>query len=317
MKILKASCFFLFFLSCILSQNASAVDKVPVTTSGISILKLCMLPGQSLRHATNNFYGMTHCKLENIILKAYREAVPAHKTNHSILKMLNAGISGKTTGKGPNLLTFATMHEFRRLAIWAMYNGADINRMDLDGKTPLSIAMDDQLTYMKQFVFKHGAGVKQEASGYALLSYMVHTSMADSMDRYIRYYMENGYLSPEDMNGFEVNGRRFEHFLAINGFSESLEYRLHYNLSKKQAENRIFIRDTRGNDVLQAAIQSLNYDTVQTVLKLSNYNINQRIPKFPNYENGGDKPLDTARRLQASPALIKLLISYKANPHRY
>lgn len=371
-------------LSGHLTQEALAVDKKPVTTSGVSILHLCMPPERSLTYVPESLSGKAHCKIEDIIIKAYREAFNAHKSNHTELELLNAGISGQTTGKGPNLLTFATMNGFRRLALWGLKNGADINRRDLDGKTMLYSSIYYVLPYMLNFslsrgadinrifyignqpttalramidnkwpldslesIIKKGAVTRDEReqrllAQYTTLSrikahiisdltrwsgnkvhfneskasYLIPVSMAKTMDNYLRYYMETGYLSRSDMDAFEIHGRRFEHFLAINGFSESLEYRLHYNLPKRQAENRIFIRDSRGDDVLQAAIRSLNYDTIQTVLKLSNYGVNQKIPNRPSYKNSGDEPLDTARRLHASEDLIKLLISYNANPYR-
>lgn len=386
MKSIKACCFFLISLS-VLSQNTFAIDQQPVTTSGESVLHLCMPPERNLIHVPQTFSGRAHCKIEDIFIKAYRDSFNALRSNNSAMKLLNAGINGQHH-RGQNLLTFSVMNGFRRLSVWGLENGADINRRDLDGQTMLYAAVYHKLPYMLRFSLHRGADINREfyigdqpvtalramidknwpltiveevlGQGaatrderelqlfmrYALAarhpdpeqispsplsttwsgnrasfkraeaSYRVHVNMADTMDRYLRYYMETGYLSQRDMNAFEVHGKRFEHFLAINGFAKSLEYRLHYSLQKKLAENRVYIRDTKGNDVLQAAIQSRSHDTVRTVLKLSSSAVNQQIPNRPDYENKGDRPLDTARRLKAKD-LIELLISYNAYPHRH
>ena len=391
MKIIKASCFFLFYLSFFWSKTSSAVDYIPVTPSGISILNLCLSPERAFSNKPATLSGQAHCKIENIVLKAYREAWFAHQAYHSTRKFLNAGISGKETGKGMTLLTFATLNGFRRLALWGLTNGADINRKDLDGNTPLKQAIHYSLTYMVDFALQQGADVnkiiyidnepttalkmmidarwsvpvirkllvethaqthnseyskrvnrilfarQQQNMHYSKLStaidprrwshiltksdymdssFLIPASMTQAMDRYIRFYMENGHITNTDMNTFEVHGRRFEHFLAINGFSESLEYRLTHSLSKKEAKKRLYIRGLKGDDVLLAAIKSQSYKTVQTVLQVSNFNVNHKIPDRPGYENIGKKPLDIAQQLNASPELVELLIHHDAAPYK-
>ncbi len=302
----------LFFLSAsLISHHAIAADKTPVTPSGISYLDLCLPPNKILTKTPVTISEQAHCKLEDIIIQAYRQAFMAHKVTQDGWKLLNSDLNGHASERGQNLLTFSAMNGFRRLAVWGLMNGADIYRQDSNSRSMLSTAIDHKLNYMVRFSLQHGAG-----QAPLRWSYSSPTNMKQTMDRYIRYYMKNTVISAEEMNAFEIHGRRFEHFLAINGFSESLRYRLHYDLSKEQALNRIINRDMRGYDVLQTAIMSLDYRTVQTVLMLSNYTVNHRIPLYLHYDHPGDRPLNTAQRLNASPELIQLLIRYDADPYR-
>ena len=142
-------------------------------------------------------------------------------------------------------------------------------------------------------------------------SELIEPDMSEQMDDALYQAMMAGILTPDHMDSFKVHGKWYEHFLAFNGFSSSLSYRLR-TLPKDEAKIIVEARDDTGNDLLLAAIKSLNIDTIRVVLKVSKANINVPVPPHPDYYSSGDTPMTIARKWQAPKAIIELLKSYGA-----
>ncbi len=139
----------------------------------------------------------------------------------------------------------------------------------------------------------------------------IEPNMGDQMDDALYRAMMAGVLTPDHMDSYKVHGKWYEHFLAFNGFSSSLSYRLR-TLPKDEDKIIVEARDDTGNDLLVAAIKSLNIDTVRVVLKVSSANINKPVPQHPDYYSSGDTPMTIARKWQVPTPIIELLKSYGA-----
>ncbi|KEQ18548.1 hypothetical protein [Endozoicomonas numazuensis] len=140
---------------------------------------------------------------------------------------------------------------------------------------------------------------------------LIEPDMGDQLDNALYRAMMAGVLTPDHMDSFKVHGKWYEHFLAFNGFSSSLSYRLR-TLPQDEAKIIVEARDDTGNDLLLAAIKSLNIDTVRVVLKVSSANINAPVPQHPDYYSSGDTPMTIARKWQVPKSIIELLKAYGA-----
>jgi hypothetical protein len=147
--------------------------------------------------------------------------------------------------------------------------------------------------------------------GFSSPGELIKQDMTHVMDKALYHSMLADRLTPALMDSFKIHGRWFEHFLAFNGFSVSLNKRLEM-LELKEAKIIVEARDDEGNDLLLAAIKSKNIDVVRAVLKVSSAHINTPVPKHPDYYSVGNTPLVIARKWRVSEEIIKLLQTYGA-----
>ena len=328
--------------------------------------------------------------IENIVIQTFRQAWLVHERLNMDQALVNYPLSGQSAKRGRNLLTFAAFNGFRKLALWGMLNGSDINQGDADRVTFLGTAIEDKEAYMVDFGFfylkadpntvygrenhqvtalrdminhqwsidsvksiiESGAVVRNQAEFEVVQNYFIqmagadrhlqskareyihslylagslvnpnitgnpeffYTDMLQEIDRHILYAIQHNQLTQEDMDSFRVHGRSFYHFLAFNGFDQTIKYLLRYWLAPEHAKKVIGKRDNNGYDMLLAAIHGNSSDAVLEVLKASNELVHLKVPGFKGYKNKGEKPLDLARQWQASPEVIKILIDNGATP---
>ncbi|KEQ18760.1 hypothetical protein [Endozoicomonas numazuensis] len=139
----------------------------------------------------------------------------------------------------------------------------------------------------------------------------IETNMMDEMDADLLRSMTGEFplLNQVVIDSFSQQGKNFESFLAFNGFSKSLAYRLQ-NMPFEQAEAVVMQRDSSGNDLLLAAIKSLNSDTVEVVLETTYATINTPVPHKKQYYTPGLRPWHIADLWEAPKEIKKLLIQY-------
>ena len=136
----------------------------------------------------------------------------------------------------------------------------------------------------------------------------IYTDTLEEIDRHLLYAIEHNHLTQEEIDAFQIHGRNFYHFLAFNGFNQTIQYLLRYGLAPEFAKEAVALRSKTGYDMLLAAIHGNNADAVREILKISDLSVNLKVPSFGGYENRGKKPLDLAREWQASPEVIKVLL---------
>lgn len=153
--------------------------------------------------------------------------------------------------------------------------------------------------------------------GYPVRTYKpatIYTDSLEEIDRHLLYAIEHNQLTQEDIDAFQIHGRNFYHFLAFNGFNQTIKYLMRYGLAPEFAKEAVALRNSTGYDMLLAAIHGNNADAVREVLKVSDLSVNLKVPSFDGYENRGKKPLDLAKEWQASPEVIKVLLRNGATP---
>ena len=153
----KTFCCCLFVtLSCFFINSSSAVDSTPTTSDKRSLLNQCWDPESSVWYKKSlTKAGQAHCKIESIVIKAFRQAWLVHERLNLDKALVNFPLSGKSAKRGRNLLTFAAFNGFRKLALWGMLNGSDINQGDADRETFLGTAIEDKKAYMVDFGFSY------------------------------------------------------------------------------------------------------------------------------------------------------------------
>ena len=378
-------------LTCFFINSSSAVDKTPLTRNNQSFLTQCWEPEtSSWQAAPLRESGKVHCKVENIAIRAFREAWLVHEPLHLSYALVNAPLSGNSLKRGRNLLSFAAFNGFRRVALWGMTNGADINFADGEQTTMLGAAIADKQPYMANFsvfylkadpntlyqssgaritalrdmvnnywsadaiegMIEGGAVTRSQTEFEVIQSYLVqlagsdrhlqlkaremidtlylagtlvnpltarqakpfYTDMLTEIDRHILYAIEHDELTQKELDQFLVHGRSFFHFLAFNGFNQTLKYLLRYRMAPEESSEFVHKRDRFGFDMLLAAIHSNDANSVSEVLRASKLAINQKVPSFRGFKNQGQKPLDLARKWQASPEVIETLLDNGATP---
>ena len=391
LKVKTLCCCLFVTLACFFINSSSAVDRTPMISDNRSLLNQCWDPGSSVwREKSLTKSGQAHCKVENIIIQAFRQAWLVHEQLNLDQALVNSPLSGKTAKRGRNLLTFAAFNGFRKLALWGTLNGSDINQGDAVRVTFLGTAIEDKEAYMLDFglfylkadlnvvygkkqhqvtalrgmidhqwpldslksIIENGAAVRDQSEFEVVQNYFIqmagtdrfmqlktralmhslyltgslvnpdiaekpetfYTDMLKEIDRHILYAIEYNQLTREDMDSFRVHGRSFYHFLAFNGFSQSITYLLRYGLTREHAKEVAGKRDKNGYDMLLAAIHSNNPDAVSEIIRANNESIFLKVPGFKHYKNRGKKPLDLAREWQASPEVIEVLIDNGATP---
>ena len=391
LKVKTLFCCLFVTLACFFINSSSAVDYTPTTADNRPLLNQCWDPGSSVwREKSLTRSGQAHCKIENIVIQAFRQAWLVHEPLNLNRALLNSPLSGKSAKRGRSLLTFAAFNGFRKLALWGVLNGSNINQGDADQVTFLGTAIEDAETYMVDFAFfylkadpnvvygkqknqitalrdmvnhqwpvdsiktiiEDGAVVRDQSEFEVIQNYFIqmagadqrmqlkvrelmhtlylagslvnpditqkpnttYTDMLKEMDRRILYAIKHGQLTQEDMDSFMVHGRSFYHFLAFNGFNQTIKHLLRYWFAHDQAKEVVGKRDDNGYDMLLAAIHANNPDTINEILEVSKEPVHLKVPAFEGYKNKGEKPLDLAREWRASPKVIKILINNGATP---
>lgn len=141
----------------------------------------------------------------------------------------------------------------------------------------------------------------------------ISTSMIDMMDRYIFAAMAGGGLTKKRMDQFQIKGKGFEAFLTFNGFTKSLVERL-ATMDRAQAIKVVKTLDLEGNDLLVAAIKSLNDEAVEAILKVTSETVNAQVSDNPYHYSRGQRPLHMAIQWEVPDRIFELLVRYGANP---
>lgn len=384
LKVRNLCCCLFVTLACFFINSSSAVDRTPTTNNNQSILNQCWAPGSSVwREISLTKSGQAHCKVESIVIQVFRQAWLVHDPLALSHALVNSPLSGKSATRGRNLLTFSAFNGFRKLALWGVLNGANINKGDADRMTFLGTAIEDKETYMVDFgsfylkadpntvygkenhqvtalrdminhqwpidslknIIENGALVRDQSEFEVVQNYFIqmagsdrymqlkareqmhtlylagslvnpditgkpetiYTDMLKELDHYILYAIEHNQLTQEDMDSFRVHGRSFYHFLAFNGFNQSIKYLLRYWFAPEHAKEIVGKRDVNGYDMLLAAIHGNSPGAVIEILKANNEPVNLKVPGFKGYKNKGEKPLDLAVKWQSSPEVIEIL----------
>ena len=143
---------------------------------------------------------------------------------------------------------------------------------------------------------------------------LISTNMIDVMDKHMVQAISSGDLSEQVMEDFWVKGRGFEAFLTFNGFSASLTKRLS-TMEKSKAINVVKTLDLEGNDLLVAAIKSLNHEAVETILAITSDTVNSMVPKGSFHYSIGQRPLHMAIQWEVPYRIFELLVTSGANPN--
>ena len=142
---------------------------------------------------------------------------------------------------------------------------------------------------------------------------LISTSMIDVMDRHILAAMDSGELTDIEMDNFQVKGKGFEAFLTFNGFTRSVVKRL-ATMDRAKAIRVVKTLDVEGNDLLVAAIKSLNDEAVEAILAVTSETVNARVSKSPYHYSSGQRPLHMAIQWEVPYRIFALLVSNGANP---
>ena len=119
-------------------------------------------------------------------------------------------------------------------------------------------------------------------------------------------------LAITDVKNFNVHGMPLTHYLTFNGMTQSLSHILE-TLPKSEAIAQANRRDRTGNDLITAAIKSLNVEALQVALTTSSSQINTMTPAFAGYYSQGKTPLHIAVQWQVPNEVFSLLFSYGAS----
>ncbi len=136
----------------------------------------------------------------------------------------------------------------------------------------------------------------------------VDIDMIDVMDRALLDAIYGGQLPRAYLATFSCHGMPLAHYLTFNGMT----YTLKLLLSRAGAGGLVLQRDRTGNDLLSAAIKSLNVEIVKLVLETSIAGINRAIPDRDDYYSAGDYPLHLAIKWEVSDEIFALLFKYGA-----
>ncbi len=143
---------------------------------------------------------------------------------------------------------------------------------------------------------------------------VISTNMTDAMDEQIAQAISSGEISEQVMENFWVKGKGFEAFLTFNGFTDSLVKRLS-TLEHTKAVKVVKTQDFEGNDLLAAAIKSLNDEAVEAILDVSSETVNRMVPLGRFHYSTGQRPLHMAVQWEAPYRIFELLITHGANPN--
>ncbi|WP_281648422.1 hypothetical protein [Parendozoicomonas sp. Alg238-R29] len=139
----------------------------------------------------------------------------------------------------------------------------------------------------------------------------VETYMIGVMDAALKDAMINEKLSSFDAINFNVHGIPLVHYLTFNGMTETLGHILS-SLPRSAAIYQAKRRDRTGNDLITAAIKSLNAKALRIALTTSSNNINAKTPSLPVYYSKGSTPLHIAVQWEAPDEIFTLLFEYGA-----
>ncbi len=142
---------------------------------------------------------------------------------------------------------------------------------------------------------------------------LIFTSMIDVMDRHILAAINSGELTEIEMDAFQVKGKGFEAFLTFNGFTHSVIKRL-ATMERTKAVRVVKSLDVEGNDLLVAAIKSLNDEAVEAILAVTSETVNARVSNSPYHYSSGQRPLHMAIQWEVPYRIFALLVSNGANP---
>ncbi|MTI14071.1 ankyrin repeat domain-containing protein [Sansalvadorimonas verongulae] len=123
--------------------------------------------------------------------------------------------------------------------------------------------------------------------------------------------MKSGDIGTTDIINFNVHGMPLAHFTTFNGMTGALQYILE-NIPKASATYQVKRRDRTGNDLITAAIKSLNVEALRMVLSTSSETINTKTPSLPVYYSQGHTPLHIAVMWEAPDEMFSLLFEYGA-----
>ncbi|MDP0561713.1 MAG: hypothetical protein QS721_05015 [Candidatus Endonucleobacter sp. (ex Gigantidas childressi)] len=142
---------------------------------------------------------------------------------------------------------------------------------------------------------------------------LIDVIMIDAMDDALLEALKSNELTDNKMDAFYSKGKWFEPFLAFNGFTKTLAWRLN-SMDDKKALAAVTKIDLQGNDLLIAAIKSLDEKAVDAILKVSNARVNEMIADAPHHYSKGKRPLHIAIQWDVPVSIFKLLILNGANP---
>ena len=140
------------------------------------------------------------------------------------------------------------------------------------------------------------------------------TQMIAIADKALLGALASGRLTPGDIRAFRSREKNFAGFLTFNGFSETLHYVLNTVFDSEEAGRIVSTRDENGNDLLLAAIKSLDAEVVRTVLETGYADANAMVPDRAGYASRGDRPLHVAVKWKVRPEIFQLLLQAGANP---
>lgn len=143
---------------------------------------------------------------------------------------------------------------------------------------------------------------------------LIEISMVDVMDKALLDALKTEELSERAMEQFYVKGKGFEAFLAFNGFTQTLVERLG-SMSREKAVAAVNRLDVEGNDLLVAAIKSLNSDAVEAVLNVTSERVNAQVSSdMPWHYSKGQRPLHIAIQWNVPVRIFELLVGKGADP---
>ncbi len=136
--------------------------------------------------------------------------------------------------------------------------------------------------------------------------------MIGEMDNALLGAIKNQQLTMEHIEQFNVHGMYLPHYLTFNSMTSSLDYILKA-LPPAEAENWITKRDRTGNDLIIAAIKSLNPNLLRKILSYSSDNLNIPVPDTEGYYSRGDTPLHIAIKWHSSEEIFDILFEFGAS----
>ncbi|MCL6271161.1 hypothetical protein M3P05_14640 [Sansalvadorimonas sp. 2012CJ34-2] len=134
-------------------------------------------------------------------------------------------------------------------------------------------------------------------------SRQIETEMINVIDQEIIAAIQGGELPPAFIAAFSSHGTPLPHYLSFNGMTKSLKLILERGNGAEMARRR----ERTGNDLLTAAIKSLNVEAVRAVLSIYPQAVKQVTPDLPNYYSAGDYPLHIAVKWEVPDEIFALL----------
>lgn len=143
---------------------------------------------------------------------------------------------------------------------------------------------------------------------------LIATALVDVMDAALLDALESGALSDALLQRFYIKGKGFEAFLAFNGLTRTLVKRLQ-SMDRESAIAAVNRLDGEGNDLLVAAIKSLNAQAVAAILAITADGVNRAVSSDnPWHYSKGQRPLHMAIQWNVPLRIFELLISHGADP---